>query len=253
MSIVFGFVLSAETMTIPAVAQQPPDRADTIAVITSPVEGAVISGAVEIRGSAAHPSAFSYFQLEYANLSNPTPIWIQITPQIQQQATADELLGVWETVNLGIADGLYQIRLRVVLNDPTIEPVTVIVSELQLINTQPTPIPTFSGGDALVQETPNDAPVIEQPPTRTPRPATPAASNDNPSAADNALVAAPANDGNGGSSINLGRLQSAFCTGTIISLLLFGILLGYIALRARLRPVTRQIMWQIRNEMDDDR
>jgi hypothetical protein len=246
----FLAIFHAQTLQ-QTIAQEPPDRAETVAIITTPTEGGVISGTIQIRGSASHPSAFDYFQLEYANLNNPTPIWLPITPQIRQQALTEEILGVWETVNTGVADGLYQIRLRVFLNDANIEPVTFIVTNLQLVNTQPTPIPTVSGGDAAAQPTSDEAPIIQQPPTRTPRPATPIP--DTTSSADNVLAAAPASESDGGSSINFGRLQGAFCTGTVISLVLFGLLIGYMALRTRLRPVTRQLMWQIRNEMEDDR
>lgn len=231
-----------------AIAQEPTDRSQTVAIITTPEDGGVISGSVLIFGSASHPSAFDYFQLEYANLNNPTPIWLPITLQIRQQAPENEVLGIWETVETGIADGLYQIRLRVFLNDTNVEPVTFVVTNLQLVNTAPTPVPTVAGGDVIVQETPDAAPIIEQPPTTVPRIATslPAASSSSN------LVAGTPED-SGSSSINFARLQSAFCTGTIISLAFFGVLLGYISVRARLRPVTRQIMWQIRNEMDDER
>lgn len=227
-------------------AQDPPDRADTIAIISSPVEGGTISGEVIIRGSASHPTAFESFQLEYANLTNPTPIWLPITTvPIRQAVTTDEILGIWSTVDAGIADGLYQIRLLVTLTDASIEPVVFVVSNLQLVNTAPTPIPTVPQVDTSIQST-SEVPEIEQPPTATPRPTVASL----PSSSENDFVAPAAEESS--TSLNFGRLQNAFCAGGIVSLILFGLLIGYLSVRARLRPVARQLMWQIRDEIGDD-
>ncbi|PJF45029.1 MAG: hypothetical protein CUN55_01020 [Phototrophicales bacterium] len=229
-----------------AYAQEPPNVADTIAVITSPVTGGVISGQVIIRGSAAHPTAFAYYELEYANLASPSPIWLPITGQIRQQAPTDEILGVWDTVGDGVSDGLYQIRLRVFLTDPNIEPVEVIVTNLQLINSAPTPLPTIDESLNPPAPTPGPSPTspIELPPTNTPRPTIAVIANEP------AQPSVSSTDTS--SSIDFGRLQSAFCTGSILALFFFGILFAYLSIRSRLRPITRQLMWQMR-DFDDER
>lgn len=232
-------------------AQEPPNAADTIAIITNPSNGGVISGDVIIRGSAAHPSAFAYYELEYANLANPDPIWLPITGPISQQAPTDEILGIWSTVGDGVSDGIYQIRLRVFLTDPDIPPVEVVVTNLQLINNAPTPLPTVDEGANPPLPTTGPAPTsaIELPPTSTPRPTIEVLGANN-------LPQPPAlgNDTDeGGSSIDFGRLQNAFCTGGVVTLLFFGVLFFYLSVRARLRPITRQLMWQMRDNFDDER
>ena len=203
--------------TANVLAQDPPDRADTVAFITEPTSDSVISGSVIIRGAAAHPSAFDSYSLEYANLANPTPVWLPITPDVRQQAADEQILGIWETVNTGIADGFYQIRLTVRLTDETVEPVTIVVSNLQLINTAPTPLPTVPPADNADFGDPTNVPPIEQPPTTTPQPTTETLPDTNTTF--NSTVA---ND-SGGSSLNFGRLQSAFCTGAFVTFILFGI------------------------------
>ena len=228
-------------------AQDPPDPTLSDAIISSPADSALISGAVEIRGIATHPTAFAYYELEYANLLTPS-IWLPIGGQVGQPVTGegDDLLGVWDTVGNGISDGLYQIRLSVYLNDETVEPKTYIAANLTLQNVAPTPLPDVSSSGVDTSGDPTSAaPSIDLPPTSTPRP-TIATIND-PNISNNALAS-----GESSSSINFGRLQTAFCSGAIFSLVLFAVLIGVLTVRARLRPLTRQMMWQIRNEMKDE-
>ncbi len=243
--IILACVLVSTTFAPTTYAQEPPNIADTIAIITSPATGEVISGTVIIRGSAAHPTAFAYYELEYANLGTPSPIWLPVTRQITQQAPTDEILGVWNTVGDGVADGLYQIRLRVALTDTTIEPVTVIATNLQLVNTAPPPLPTVDTGVNPPPPSPGPSPTsgIELPPTNTPRPTVEVLSGGQP--------AAPATTTTESVSIEFGRLQSAFCTGGIVTLLFFGVLFAYLSVRARLRPITRQLIWQMRDINDE--
>lgn len=233
-------------LTLPALAQEPPGVQDTIVVITSPVPFQTISGQVVISGSAGHPSAFVGYELEYDNLTDPTEIWLPIGSRVTQQVT-EGTLGIWDTVGLGISDGLYQIRLRVFLNLPDIAPVELIVSNLTLINTAPTPLPTIDTSDTFTPPTPGPSPTspIEQPPTNTPRPTIESRiQTDN-----NSRSATSTNS----TTLNFGRLQGAFCFGSTLAFGFFALLLGYLWLRARLRPVTRQLMWQIRSELDQER
>lgn len=246
---VVSVVLSTVAI-LPVQAQEPPDVADTIAIITSPVNGGVISGRIAIEGSASHPTAFAYYELEYANLSNPSPIWLPITGQITQQAS-DEILGIWDTVGDGVSDGFYQIRLRVTLTDATIDPVVIVVTDLQLINTAPTPLPTVDEGAQPPPPTAGPSPTsaIELPPTNTPRPTIAVLDGGQP-----AVPASPATTTDEtSSSIDVAQLQTAFCTGGVITLLFFGILFAYLSARARIRPITRQLMWQMRDDYDDER
>jgi hypothetical protein len=224
-------------------AQDPQD--ETIAVIDSPTEGEQVSGQVSISGSAGHPSLFVGYELEFDNLADTSTIWIPIGTRVTQQVS-NGLLGVWDTVGSRVADGQYQLRLSVFLTDSE-EPVTFIVSNIKVINTAPTSLPTFAAGDdsPTIAPATEGAPAIIQPPTRTPNPTT------------ESLVVA-VDDGNdnvsrGEVSLNLGGLQSAFCLGVYIAIAFFTALGGYVWLRNRIRPTARQFMWQIRNEFDQDR
>lgn len=232
---------------LPAYAQEPPGVQDTIAVVTSPVPFQTISGQVVISGSAGHPSAFVGYELEYDNLTDPTEIWLPIGSRVTQQVT-EGTLGIWDSVGLGISDGPYQIRLRVFLSIPDTAPVEFVVTNLTLINTAPTPLPTIDTSDNIIPPTPGPSPTspIEQPPTNTPRPTIESRiqpDNNRPSATSTSSS----------TSLNFGRLQGAFCFGSTLAFGFFAVLLGYLWVRARLRPVTRQIVWQIRNELDQER
>lgn len=225
---------------------QDPSRADTIAVITAPVPDMTISGQVVIMGSAGHPSAFAYYELEYKNLLSSGDIWLPIGQRVSQQKT-NEILGIWDTVGASVSDGNYQIRLRVFLTLPDEAPVEFIVGTLQLINTAPTPLPAPETLESVAPTAgPSPTSAIEQPPTSTPRPTLESLAQ-NP---DNNQSASSAST-NRQSSLNLGRLQSAFCTGSLLAMIFFAVIGAYLAVRARFRPVARQLMWQIRSDYDD--
>lgn len=245
---ILGVVLSGLPARV--LAQEPPGREATIAVITSPVPDSTISGQVIIFGSAGHPSLFSYYELEYKNLLETSDIWLPIGARVSQQRT-NEILGIWDTVSLGVSDGMYQIRLRVFLNAPEEPPVEFVVNGLQLINTAPTPLPTVDTQTSATLEAPTPGPsptsLIDQPPTNTPRPTLETLGQNT----DNTQSASSSSSG-GETTLNLGRLQSAFCTGSVLALLFFSVLGGYLWLRSRFRSTARQLMWQIRSEFDND-
>lgn len=224
-------------------AQDPRD--ETIAVINSPAESEQVTGLVSITGSASHPSLFAGYELEFDSLDNTSTIWLPIGQRITQQVT-NNILGQWDTVELRVPDGQYQLRLSVFLTDSD-EPVTFVVSNIQVINTAPTSLPTFeAGGDApTARPVTESAPPIVQPPTRTPNPTSEA-------------LAIPIEDGTddtsrGEISLNLDGVQNAFCLGVYIAIAFFAAFGGYVWLRNRIRPTARQFMWQIRNEFDQDR
>lgn len=232
---------------LPANAQSPRD--DTIAIISSPTEENVVSGQVQIIGSAGHPSLFAGYELEFDNLIDATEIWIPIGQRINQQIT-NGVLGIWDTVETRVADGNYRIRLRVFLNGEA-EPIEFVVNNVQVINTAPTALPTIRPDDPTptqqlpATEGPSPTPLISQPPTATPRPTLVA------------LAENPSSDGTNQSgdsdfSVNFNSLQSSFCTGVYIAFLGFAILGVYLWIRARVRPTARQMWWQIKNEFDRD-
>ncbi|MCI0711029.1 MAG: hypothetical protein L0154_12800 [Chloroflexi bacterium] len=238
------FLIGSMLCVAQAIYAQDP-RDETIAVINAPAEGEQVSGQVSITGSASHPSLFAGYELEFDNLADASTIWIPIEQRVTQQVT-NNVLQIWDTVALRVPDGQYQLRLSVFLTDSD-EPVIYVVSNIQVINTAPTSLPTFQAGDVAptTAAATEGAPPIVQPPTRTPNPTS------------EALVI-PVDDGTadtsrGEISLNLGGLQSAFCLGVYIAIAFFAAFGGYVWLRNRIRPTARQFWWQIRNEFDQDR
>jgi hypothetical protein len=85
------------------------------AALLQPAPFAYVGGVVDIRGSM-DPTNMQYYQLAYGQGLNPEN-WTQIGGQ-QQGFTRGASLGVWDTNGL---DGLYSLRLTVVLEDNTLE------------------------------------------------------------------------------------------------------------------------------------
>jgi membrane peptidoglycan carboxypeptidase len=101
----------------------PPTEYDTVsrpellgaATLLQPAPFAYVGGVVDVRGSL-DPTDMQFYQLAYGQGLNPAQ-WTQIGPQ-QTEYTRGASLGSWDTSNL---DGLYSLRLTVVLNDNTLE------------------------------------------------------------------------------------------------------------------------------------
>jgi hypothetical protein len=224
---------------------------DIVAVITFPATGQQLFGLVNILGSAGHPTAFNSYTLEYNDLGNPGAPWLLVQPRVQQQVR-DDVLGTWNTTV--VPDGTYQIRLRVFLDDGQVG--ETIVSNLKVVNSQPTPVPTAATGAdvAPVIATPGPSPTspVEQPPSNNP-------------SASGIEGLGPASDSEIGPSsgtstgraksetrINTSRIRSAFCAGVYLTLAAFGVLLAYSLVRGRLRPYTRRLSWQPQDTWRDD-
>src|SRR5215211_6542983 len=88
--------------------------------ITSPAPDELVRDQVTIMGRVNVPSFLSA-QLDFAYASNPTDTWFNI--QAFSQPLADSTLAVWDTTS--ITDGDYILRLRVNLQDGTVQEVTV--------------------------------------------------------------------------------------------------------------------------------
>jgi hypothetical protein len=52
--------------------------------------------------------------------------------------------------------------------------------------------------------------------------------------------------------VNFDRVRSAFCSGVYLTLVIFIIMIGYLLVRGRLQPYTRRLVWQPRDEFDDN-
>ncbi len=205
----------------------------TSARITSPKAGDPLVGLVSIQGTASNPNMQRY-TLEWDSQDTPTDTWLLIAGPIAQQVK-DGVLGQWNTTT--IPDGRYQIRLRVILRDGTV--LSDIVQNLRVTNKQPTALPTLQPSATPIPPTkpptagPSPTPLIQQPPTSTPRPAVveaapttgPADVTDEPQ-----LVVAFAS------------VQNAFCAGVYLAVAAFAVLIVYRMIHVRVRPALRRMM-----------
>ncbi len=99
-----------------------------LASILQPEPFAYVGGEIEVRGTL-DTSDMQYFQLSYGQGLQPEA-WVQIG---EQQTTLNgATLGVWDTTGL---DGLYSLRLNVIMSDNSIESA---VQQVTIDNTPPT-------------------------------------------------------------------------------------------------------------------
>lgn len=105
--------------------------------ITSPRAAEVLRGIVSITGRLDVIS-FVSARLEFAYAANPTDTWFAI--QTFSQPVFDTTLGSWDTTS--ITDGSYVLRLRVILEDGTVQEATVPVQIGNEVVPTPTPEPS---------------------------------------------------------------------------------------------------------------
>lgn len=145
----------------PAAAQAP-----GFAEITQPTQGGTATGVATLEGTAYLPT-FDHYDLAFAYSQNPTDTWFPIGDEYRA-SVQDGRLAVWDTS--GIADGTYDLRLRVW---PTAgDPLIAYVRGVRVRNYTPietgTPAPT-----PLSQPTATAVPASPTPfPTPMPVPAT---------------------------------------------------------------------------------
>jgi hypothetical protein len=222
-------------------------------VITSPTDGQQLFGLININGSAEHPTAFDSYTLEYSDQSDPSGAWMLVQPTVQQQTTGG-VLGTWNT-NM-IPDGIYRLRLRVFLTDGQSQEFTV--SNLRVANTPPTPVPTTGAGiaePAAGEPTLGPSPTspIEQPPSSNPLAGDTTAPDTTTGGETAPFVPASSEPGSEKTTrINTQRVRGAFCAGVYITLVIFGIMIAYSLLRGRLRPYTRRLAWDVRDDYDHE-
>ncbi len=226
------------------------DADGPVAVITGPTEGQQLFGQVTITGSAYHAAMFGSYTLEYNNLREPGSPWFLVQPRVQQQVQ-DGVLGTWNT-NL-LADGPYALRLSVFLTDGQVA--EFVVSNLRVINSEPTPVPTVAGELMGTADAPTPGPSptspIEQPPSNNPSGII-TGLDDPGGGSDLAPPPNTAPETETTTRINTDRIRGAFCGGVYLTLGVFGVMLVYLVIRGRLRPFTRRLLWQIQDEMNSD-
>ena len=201
-------------------AQAAPQRqGQAIAQITSPTAGQTLTGLVAVTGSADHPD-FARWELAYGPNPNPNDAWQPFASG--EQPVLNGTIGIWNTGI--IADGSYDLRLRVVRKDSNYD--EAFVRGLQVSNSAPagTPTsippaatfpaeqPTFTAAEAA---RPAATIMVEQPPTSVPeaRAAQPNQPPTNAAARRNSAAAA--------SSFNAKQLGLACLNGAIVAAGLF--------------------------------
>ncbi len=225
-------------------ASAAPSMQDTTWEITAPTEGAIISGEVEIRGTASHPN-FSSYGVLYAPGPRPTADsqWVPVAFGVQTMVVNGSL-ATWDTTQ--VPNGQYTLALAVYEVDNE-TPYLQFVNNLTIQNEEatPTPSPTPSptvDPNAAPTATPESggviAPTIEQPPTATPR-ATPtlgaAGLTD-----DEGNGEAEEASGFGANLFSIEEIKSAFWSGVWIAVLLYVFGGLYVAGRAAIRYYLRQ-------------
>ena len=219
------------TVTVPV------GTADNSVVLSTPTSGQVLFGTIRIMGTVNNAQMQAY-RLEFLAAADARAQWQVIASQVTQQVT-NGTLGQWDTTK--VADGTYQIRLRVTMRNNTV--IDAYARGLQVSNQQPTALPTVPPPPTatnLPTLGPSPTALIQQPPTATIAviaPSTAAITNPAPTTvplitnADNIV-----NDTSGQSvSLSFGAIQSALCSGALLAALAFALGGTYVFVRGRLR------------------
>jgi hypothetical protein len=198
-------------------------------VITYPEPGMTVGGIVEIRGIATHANLDSY-QVRYATGTKVVAdtAWVDIVMLVPNPVD-NGVLCTWDTTTL--PDGPYVLALAVWGVDDPGNPHLhyvehVIIDNTLLPTTEPTPeqLPTVAAG-------PTQTPVsIAQPATPTPRP------SPTPMPEGQEVTPTPTVEETGaGFSLNTPVLRDAFCTGGLITAMLFLLWGLYVLAKASIR------------------
>ena len=147
-----GAVLVAVPLGLPA--------AVGAAEIADPQPGQALRGVVLIRGTAQQP-AFDHYEVSFSYEPNPTADWFAIEAAGSSPVQNGQLAS-WDTTQ--IADGAYQLRLRVFSNDGG-APLEFVTAGLAVANSVPLPAASATSPATAVATVPNtEAPA----PTTTP-------------------------------------------------------------------------------------
>ncbi len=138
-------------------------------IIDQPASREVVSGVVTITGTATGPG-FRQYRLEVAPDPSLADDWQPVQGAVGQQVQ-DGILGQWDTT--GVADGAYILRLVVIYENGA--QAADYEVRLSVVNATATALPapttaTPTAEPGTPTPGPSPTPLIEQPPTRTPRP-----------------------------------------------------------------------------------
>ena len=130
------------------------------AEIADPQPGQALRGVVLIRGTAQQP-AFDHYEVSFSYEPNPTADWFAIEAAGSSPVQNGQLAS-WDTTR--IADGAYQLRLRVFSSDGS-APLEFVTAGLAVANSVPLPAASATSRATAVAT----VPITEAPaPTTTP-------------------------------------------------------------------------------------
>ena len=130
------------------------------ATIADPQPGQALRGVVLIRGTAQQP-AFDHYEVSFSYEPNPTADWFAIEAAGGSPVQNGQLAS-WDTTQ--IADGAYQLRLRVFSSDGA-APLEFVTAGLAVANSVPLPAASATSPATAVAA----VPITEVPsPTTTP-------------------------------------------------------------------------------------
>ncbi len=197
---------------------------DETATILTPAEGQTVAGPVTIAGTA-NSTGFERYEVDFGYEPNVTNTWFPIGGPVSTPQFGGTLVQ-WDTVAMGIADGVYVLRLRVYRQDGSF--LEAFVHNISLQNGFASG-PEQPGEPALPTFTPSPTGVLVQlPPTSTPRPTAPAQATAGPPPG--------AAQGPTDPLLNVPAFGRALLRGAIWAVAIFIVLGLYTALRPRLRP-----------------
>jgi hypothetical protein len=205
-----------------------------VAVITSPLDGAILNGLVPITGTATHPQ-FQRYELAFTYSPNPTSTWFPLQDPVNTQVV-NEIIGRWDTTQ--ISDGLYTLRLRVYYSDTAY--LEAFVQNVRVQNATPTVV-------VSAPETPTPPVAITLPPLATATATATAPGIELPPTTTPLAGGAGRGDGalppdSGTTRINAAVIGQAFLAGVRLTVVCFLLLAAYASVRAalRLRPRRRR-------------
>jgi hypothetical protein len=227
-----GVVMTVILLAVALPSQAAPLR-QWRSVITYPEPGATVGGIVEIRGIATHVN-FDSYQVRYAPGSNVVAdsAWVDIVMLVPNPVD-NGVLCTWDTTT--VPDGPYVLALAVWgVGDPE-NPHVHFVEHIVVDNSSfvPSPEPTVENEPAVTVPagpTPTLASIV-QPPTSTPRP------SPESEAGEDAGTVTPTPEAEAGLGVNLdpSLLQNAFCTGGLVTVMLFLLWGLYVMAKASIR------------------
>lgn len=170
LALMLGLSLTAQAQGISPAADDP---VNPNANISWPPPVYVLRGEFAVRGSANLPNMLSHF-LEFRPLEEAlnagsddeeAALWWPVTVA-QQAAVQDDILGVWDTANIG--DGLYALRLTINLTDGT--QAFFLVSPLRIENEPPPFAVTLPAPEVVLPPPTPNIPPPQPTPTVDPSP-----------------------------------------------------------------------------------